>query len=161
MATVNKDYDNEELNRYILEQVELVLQDIEGQLAVLNEMKRRANAKQYTWSQPQCLVNDNITANSSLKEGVYSIAHKDTPVYDGVGNVIPRVKKFKSTLTDSTQNELGHIGGLKARKVDSNIKNYSMRYVMLENRAVANLLEDFYINIGHKPAYNDPKMAGK
>jgi hypothetical protein len=160
MATANN-YSTEELNRYLLEQIKIVKADIEGQLAVLCEMERRAQANQYSWSQPQCMVNDTITVNSSLKEGVYSITHKDTPVYDGVGNVLPRVKKFKSTLIDPTETEIGHIGGLKAKRVDKDIRNYHMRYVMLENRSVANLLEEFYINIGHKPAYNDPKMAGK
>ncbi len=161
MAMPSETYSNVALNRYLLEQIKTVKASIEGQLATLHEMERRAESNQYSWSPSQCLGNDTITVNSHLKEGIYSIAHHETPIYDGVGNVLPRIKKFKSTLVDEQEDERGHIAGLKARREDADVRNYNVRYVMLEDRAVANLLEEFYINIAHRPPYNDPKMAGK
>ena len=160
MANKSNPYDNDVLNSQLLKQAERAEEELKAQLAMNSEIKRRAKLKLYSWSDPQNLNNDKLNIDKK-HQGIYSISHipsNDIPVYDGVGNPLARIKKFKETFIGKSSN---HNAGIKARNYDDVTSNYNVRYVMVESRIVANYIEEYFILIDHRPIFNDPKMAGK
>ena len=133
-----------------------VKDELKSQLARITEIERIVTSGNLTFS-------DSIPLNYKLVgvkgEGVYVVEHKYSkrPIYIGMGKIGSRVNSFRNSASGVTKN---HIGGRKAHEYDSDLKNYTVKWIKLESAAYMAALEARLMYM-FKPLFTDDKMAGK